>query len=272
MSSDPEVDRCLGLIRDLAGSLGDDVLALPPDAWDAPTNCPPWQVRQLIAHVVMSGDGFRQSVERGLAGSAEPPHATGDRDRQIAELARSSPAELVAALNNVTDGFEALYRDLDEAGLESICYHRRGNRSARWFAYHRLAEVAFHRWDFHRSLGRDAQFDDAVALTLLPTLLESNAPRTYAAGLSAECGNGERYLLAAADDPTARWLVTIHPDRLDVARGDANADVTIAGPPGQLALLIYGRADLGELRRDGTVRVEGDAAIAERFARLFPRP
>ena len=273
MSSDSDVDRCLGQIRELAGSLGDEVLALPPEAWDGPTNCPPWKVRQLIAHVVMSGDGFRQSVERGLAGSVEPPHATGaDRDRQIEELSRSDPATLVAALNGVTEGFEALYRDLDEAGLESICFHRRGNRSARWYAYHRLAEVAFHRWDFHQSLGRVARFDDGVALTLLPTLLESNAPRTYAAGLSDERGSGERYLLAADGDPTARWLVTVQPDRLDVTRGDGPADASIAGPAGQLALLIYGRAALDELRRTGTVRVEGDEAIAERFPRLFPRP
>ena len=272
MSSDPAVDRCLAQIRELAGSLGDEVLALRADVWDAPTNCPPWRVRHLIAHVVMSGDGFRQSVERGLAGSAEPPHATGDRDRQIEELARSGPAALVEALNGVTDGMEALYADLDEAGLEAICFHRRGNRSVRWYAFHRLAEVAFHRWDFHRSLGREARFDDGVALTLLPTLLESNAPRTYAAGLSAERGSGERYLLVADGDPTARWLVTIHADRLDVTRGGGDADVTVTGPAGYLALLIYGRAELDQLTRDGTLRSSGDAAVAERFVRLFPRP
>ena len=220
----------------------------------------------------MSGDGFRQSVERGLAGSVEPPHAGPDRDRQIEELSRSSPDELRAALSRVTDEFEALYRDLDEAGLEAICFHRRGNRSARWYAHHRLAEVAFHHWDFHRSLGREAHFDDGVALSLLPTLLESNAPRTYAAGLSAERGSGERYSIRADGDPTARWLVTIGPDRLEATRGDDEADVTIAGPAGQLALLVYGRAELDALRRDGTLRVSGDDAVAERFPRLFPRP
>ncbi len=272
MSSDPEVGRCLGQIRELAGSLGDEVLALPPGAWDAPTNCPPWRVRQLIAHVVVSGEGFRQSVERGLAGSTEPPPSAGDRDRRIDELSASDPATVVAALNHVTDGFESLYHNLDEAGLETICFHRRGNRSAHWYAYHRLAEVAFHRWDVQRSLWREARFDDAVARLLLPTLLESNAPRTYAAGLSAERGSGERYLLAVDGDPTARWLVRVDPDRLDVTRGDGKADATIAGPAGQLALLVYGRTELEAARRHGAIRVEGDETVAARFPRLFPRP
>jgi len=66
--------------------------------------------------------------------------------------------------------------------------------------------------------------------------------------------------------------VTVHPDRLEVTRGDGKSDVSIAGPAGELALLIYGRANLDELRRTGTVRVEGDATVAERFARLCPRP
>ena len=272
MSSDPVVDRRLRYIRELAGSIREIVLALPPEAWDAPSNCPPWRVRQLVAHIVVSGEGFRQSVERGLAGSSEPPPGGADRDRRIEELSASDPAAVVAALDRVTDGFEALYRDPDEAGLEAICYHRRGSRSARWYSAHRLAEVAFHCWDLERSLGRPARFDDTVAGLLLPTLLESNAPHTYAAGLSAERGGGERYLLAVESDPAARWVVTIGPERLDAERGDGTADVTIVGPAGQLALLVYGRAELDALRRAGLVRVEGDMAVAERFGRLFPRP
>ena len=71
--------------------------------------------------------------------------------------------------------------------------HRRGNRSVRWYAAHRLAELAFHAWDFQVSTGQTPTLDEQVALLLLPTLLESNVPRTYAAGLSTERGAGERY-------------------------------------------------------------------------------
>src|SRR5438067_460809 len=109
-----------------------------------------------------------------------------------------------------------------------------------------------------------------MAALLLPVLLESNAPRTYAAGLSAERGSGERYLLAVADDPSARWLVTIHPDRLDAARGDRLADATLTGSAATLALLAYGRHDLGDLVQAGRLRIDGDAAIAARFPKVFP--
>jgi len=269
--SKADVDRCLRAIRALASSLSAEVRPLSPEAWAGPTNCPPWQVRDLVAHLVTSGDGFRQSVERGLAGTLDPP-ASADRERRQRELVESPPAVVAAALDEVTDSFERLLGGLDDAGLSTIAFHRRGNRPARWFAAHRLAEVAFHGWDVQRSLGRDAVFDERVAGLLLPTLLESNAPRTYAAGLSAARGTGERYLLAVADDPSARWLIAIHPDRLDAARGDGAADATITGSAAALALLAYGRQDLQEMQRAGTLRVDGDAGVAARFPALFPRP
>lgn len=48
----------------------------------------------------------------------------------------------------------------------------------RWYASHRLAEVAFHSWDLRVSLRRERSLSEPVAAMLLATLLESNAPRT----------------------------------------------------------------------------------------------
>ena len=132
--------------------------------------------------------------------------------------------------------------------------------------------MAFHAWDVQFSLGRDPKLDEQVAALLLPTLLESNAPRIYAAGLTPQRGSGERYLFVVPDDPAARWLVTIDPDRLEALRGDAPADVTMTGSAASLALLIYGRCELATLAQSGAVRVDGDLVLADRFALIFPRP
>jgi uncharacterized protein (TIGR03083 family) len=266
-----DVERCLRYIRELTTSLGNDVRSLSPEAWIGPTNCPPWQIRDVAAHLVTSGDGFRQSIERGLAGTLEPPPSA-ERERRQAELVASEPSEVADALADVTDRFEGVLGSLDEAGLDTVAFHRRGNRPARWFAAHRLAEVAFHSWDIQRSLGRAAGFDEGVARLLLPTLLESNAPRTYAAGLSAERGTGERYLLAVPDDAAAKWLITIQPDRLDVVLGPGVADATMTGSASALALLTYGRRDLADLERSDMLRITGDRAVAARFPLVFPRP
>ena len=318
-----EVERCLAAITRLSSALADELRALAPADWERLSNCPPWRVRDLAAHIVSSGEGFVGSIRRGLAGAAEPGLDEPARLRRQRELESADPATLAQALEAVTRAFVALYADLSAADLATICFHRRGNRSVAWYAAHRLAEVAFHRWDLQRSLGQSPTLDTDVATVLLPTLLESNAPRTYAAGLSPERGTGERYWLAVFSDPTARWRVTIEPERLDVRRASAPAasaaspsdnpadstaaapadsadtdpvdstganaddsagadaadlgaaspaDLEVSGSAPDLALLVYGRAELESLAQSGAVRLAGNHALAARFGQLFPRP
>jgi uncharacterized protein (TIGR03083 family) len=255
------VADCLAALRQRSDELVATIAALTPSEWQAETNCPPWRVHDLAAHLVTSGEGFLRSIRNGLVGSVEPPQA------RHAEQAEAAPSDIAAALGRVTDEFGALYAGLSDAQLETICWHRRGNRSIRWYAAHRLAEVSFHGWDLETSLGRPTHLSDAVARLLLPTLLESNVPRTYAAGLSQERGRGERYLLQVVGDPSASWLVTIEPESLLVMRGDAPADLRIVAPAAKLALLVYGRAELSSVGG-----LEGDPALVERFTRIFPRP
>jgi uncharacterized protein (TIGR03083 family) len=271
--NDPHVARCLSAIRQASDMLERDLLAVSPVDWNGPTNCGPWRVRDLAAHVVNSGEGFTASIRQGLAGSVEPSLSQEARHRRETEWANAQPETVARALAAVTAEFIGLYDGLDESQLAAICYHRRGNRSVRWYAAHRLAEVAFHGWDLRFSLGQDPTFDETVARLLLPTLLESNAPRTYAAGLTPQRGGGERYALLVADDPEACWVVTIEPDKLEAQRGRGPADLTITASAADLALLVYGRGDdLPTLGASGTVRLKGDLALANRFALIFPRP
>jgi len=351
-----EVERCLEAITRLSAALADEVRALAPADWERPSNCPPWRVRDLAAHIVSSGEGFVANIRRGLASAAATEPGRGEpapvaaarpglgapdrlgpatsgldesaRLERQRELESADPALLARALQTVTHAFVSLYDDLSAADLATICFHRRGNRSVAWYAAHRLAEVAFHRWDLQRSLGQSPTLDADVASLLLPTLLESNAPRTYAAGLSPERGTGERYWLAVSGDPTARWRVTIEPERLDVRRASAPAasssatsaaspsdnpadsaaaapadsadtdpadsagadaadsagadaadlgaaspaDLEVSGAAPDLALLVYGRAQLDTLAQTGAVRLAGNRALVARFAQLFPRP
>jgi uncharacterized protein (TIGR03083 family) len=272
MSSDPQVERCLSSIRELSGALSRDVAALSAEEWDRVSNCAPWRVRDLVAHIVSSGEGFAASIRQALQGSQEQSISHSERDRRQAELVAADPPTVAREIDAITRDFTGLYDGLDEAGLSAIGFHRRGNRSVRWFAAHRLAEIAFHSWDFQVSLDREPKLDEEVALQLLPTLLESNAPRTYAAGLSAQKGSGERYLLAVTDNPDAQWVVTIDPDELTAVRSDGPADLAISGSAAALALLVYGRYDLSALFQSGAIRLEGDAAFADRFGQVYPRP
>jgi uncharacterized protein (TIGR03083 family) len=253
--------------------LSASVVTLAPEQWDAPSNCPPWRIRDLVVHLVIGGQGFASSVREGLAGSVEPVGGE-ERLRHQTELETADPATVARELDVVTRDFVSLYDGLSEEQLSATCFHRRGNRSVRWYATHRLAEVAFHSWDLRVSLGRERALPEPVAAMLLSTLLESNAPRTYAAGLTPERGRGECYGFAVTGDASSHWRVTIDPDRMHTERepAGAGADLTITGSAADLALLAYGRRELPDLVATGAVTLAGDAAFADRFALVFPRP
>src|SRR6266851_5114577 len=114
MAAEPRVDveRCLHAVRVLSTALAADLRQLSEDTWNGPTNCPPWPVRQLAAHVVSSGEGFVDSIRCGLAGSVEPSVPAPQRQRRQAELESSSPQAVAAALEAVTSEFVALYDGL----------------------------------------------------------------------------------------------------------------------------------------------------------------
>ncbi|MFI9052302.1 maleylpyruvate isomerase family mycothiol-dependent enzyme [Streptomyces sp. NPDC053427] len=79
--------------------LADLLDALPPDAWDAPTLCTGWRVREVVAHMSM---GFRHSFPRQ---ARELLKARGSLNRMTDRLARkdaadAAPRELAAFLRD----------------------------------------------------------------------------------------------------------------------------------------------------------------------------
>ena len=269
MAAHPEVAESVRYLRDESGRLRDELASMSAEAWNTPSNCPPWPVRRLVAHIVENAQFVRSNVERGVAGTLEPGMSREERDQRLATLAETPPADVAAQLDRVTADLEGVLDRLDADEVERICYHPAGNRPARWYAQQRLAEVAFHRWDVGHSLGRDATLDENVARFLLPMLMESNMPRVYPRGAK---GQG-RLRLQVEGAPELSWLCVADGETLQVQpHGDGGADATITAPAGTLALLIYGRADLAEAERQGRARVEGDRAVAERFKSIFPGP
>jgi uncharacterized protein (TIGR03083 family) len=267
VAAHPEVDQSLRHIRAIAIQLQDELASVPPEAWDAPSNCDPWPVRRLASHLVENAEFIRANVERGTAGAIEPGVSTEARQERLREIA-GAPERMPSILAEYTAAFESVMERLSPEQVEMICYHPAGNRSARWYAQQRVAEIAFHQWDLRRSLGRDPALDENVAAFLLPMLLESNLPRIYPRGPKGE----GRFRLTVAGSPDQSWLLTATPEELRVERGGGDAEVTITAPAPLLALLVYGRANLAEAEKAGQVRVEGDRARADQFHTICSGP
>jgi uncharacterized protein (TIGR03083 family) len=255
MSAEPEIDEGLRLVRAESEALLADLRALSPADWQRPSNCPPWDVAMVVAHVSSGGEFFCSNIERGLAGVHTPAQSREERAAGAARLAAEGPAAIMATLVANTDQFERCVDRLDAAQLDTLAFHNHGLRPVRWFVYHRLAELIFHRWDVQASLGRATVPDDGAVGYLLPTMLEVNLPVLYTRGAR---GRG-RLRVETREQPPRSWLIEADGETL-AARPAATGDApTLRLGAGDLGLLFYSREPLAALLGAGRATADGEA-------------
>src|SRR5688500_9447560 len=108
MAAHPEVAESIRHLRDVSGRLRDELAGMSAEAWDKASNCAPWPVRRLVAHVVENANFVRENVEQGVAGILDPKSSREDRDKRVAELASGSPADAAAVLDRGTADLETV--------------------------------------------------------------------------------------------------------------------------------------------------------------------
>jgi uncharacterized protein (TIGR03086 family) len=168
-----------------AEEFGRRVHAVPDSAWDAPTPCSEWTVRDLVNHLVVE----HLWVPELLGG------ATIDEvgDRFDGDVLGDDPR---AAWD------EAIYRSLTAWGRtadEEPVHLSIGDLPAREYAEQMLSDLVVHGWDLARGAGLDERMDPATVEHVLG----------YAGGIADQyAGSG---LFAApvevdSDDPQDRLL------------------------------------------------------------------
>ena len=276
MSGDARVDAALRRTRAASDALCLELAELPEADWERVTPCAPWTARQLLAHVARAGESYLYYISRGLQGELAAPLPPDYRIQRMNEIAAQEGSKIVADFRGIVARFEHEVGDLEPRQYELRATHGHGPRPIRWFADQWLAEVTFHGMDLRQALGSPADLDRETASLLLPMLLEWNLSSMMGPGWPR--GSGRFRFVLADGAPTearqsAAWTAAASPGSLTVLRDAAGpADVTIAGDAAALALLIYGRRQLGELAQAGRLRVSGDRALADRFHQIFKGP
>ena len=246
-----------------------DLAALDEAAWETPSNCPPWTVRLLAAHVARQVDSYINSVQQGLSGEVGEPEPRDARARIMAEIAARPTAGIIDYLNSTNARFNQWFGELSPEQLDVTGPHSHGPRSAAWFIEMRLAEMAFHRNDLELSLGQDADLDQETARFLLPMLLEMNVPAIV--NRDKRGGNGT-FVIRFKGEPDAAWRLAFRPGGLDVTPGAGDADVTFEADAAAIARMMYGRVTWPQLAEAGRLSMRGSAEAAERFHSLFKGP
>lgn len=254
----------LRVVRDEAEKLF--ALAEQPGAWDAPTACESWKVKDIVGHLIDTTEGYFTSFDVARAGqSADAYGLTGMHERagaQAQQFAGLSPADAMQRLRNDLDKLMGILEPLSgQEWSEFIVPHfYMGPVPAYFYAAGQLMDYSVHSWDIRQGTGANHAISGDAADLLVPfmfvlwqsTLKPDADLSPFAVGVRVTGRNAGEFRISVSDQG-----MQFEPGAVD------DLPAVIDFDAGSLVLTTFGRVN------GGTVR--GDAAAADRFLNLFYR-
>ncbi len=242
----------------------------PPEAYDAPTSCPGWSVRDVLSHLV----GF----EAFLQGEPVPPHdgewpeyvrnSIGEMNEAFVEAHRREPGDAVLdQFREVTRLAVRRLRGLSLDEWEVVGWSPEGPRPYHRFQETRLLDSWIHLQDIRDALLEPAD-DHGVGEEVVVNRFEAALPYVVGRAMGAPDGTVVRISL------TGRLARSVN---LEVTGGRASSVASSSNPPTleivtPVALFwrrAAGRIDAEAFLRASATEVRGDRELAREFSRAL---
>jgi uncharacterized protein (TIGR03083 family) len=257
-------DTILRVVREEADRMF--ALAEAPGAWEAPTACENWQVRDVIGHLVDTTEGYFKSwdIARSGAGAdafglAVMHELAGEGGRAFRSLPQ---AEVMARIRKDLDQMMGILQPLtaDEWTGFMVPHVYMGPVPAFIYPAGQLMDYGVHSWDIRQGSGRAHALSADAADLLVPfmfiiwqsTIKPDADMSPFTIGITVTGRNG------------GSFRVSISPEGMTYEPGDvSDLPAVIDFDAGSMVLTAFGRINGGTAR--------GDQALAERFLNLFYR-
>jgi uncharacterized protein (TIGR03083 family) len=254
----------LGVVRDEAERMF--AMAEQPGAWEAPTACENWEVRDVIGHIVDTTEGYFKAFETARAGGDSQPYGLFGMHERAGAQGRSfrdlSQTEMMGRIRKDLDTMTGILEPLsDEEWSGLIVPHfYMGPVPAFIYAAGQLMDYGVHSWDIREGTGQAHALSADAADLLAPFMfiiwqntIRPDADKTpFSLGITVTGRNAGSY------------RVSISSDGMAYEPGDVSDLPTVLDfDAGSLVLTAFGRCNTGTVR--------GDQALADRFLNLFYR-
>jgi uncharacterized protein (TIGR03083 family) len=259
-------DTILRVVRREAGEMF--ALADQPGAWDAPTACESWQVKDVIGHIVDTTEGYFAAFDTARAGAQAPDahgllvmhEMAGSSARALAD--ELSQQEMMARARADLDKMMGILEPLtaEEWGGLLVSHKYMGPVPAFVYAGGQLMDYGVHTWDIRQGSGRAHALPADAADLLVPfmfiiwqsTIRPDADLSPFTIGIRVSGRNAGDTRVSIGDQG-----MSYEPGNID------DLPAIIEFDPGSMVLTAFGRVNGGTAM--------GDAALADRFLNLFYR-
>jgi uncharacterized protein (TIGR03083 family) len=258
-------DNILRVVRREAAQMF--ALAEEPGAWDAPTACENWKVKDVIGHLVDTTEGYFRAFDTAKSGGTAPDahgllvmhELAGSSAQQFGNLTQ---AEMMTRVRADLDQMMGILQPLtaEEWGGMIVSHAYMGPLPAWFYAAGQLMDYGVHTWDIRQGSGRSHAIPADAADLLVPFMfilwqstIKPDADLTpFQIGVRVSGRNAGDTVVSICEGG-----MTYEPGAIDDLPAILDFD------PGSLVLTAFGRFNGGT--------ASGDPALADRFLNLFYR-
>jgi len=251
-------DEIVRAIRDERRRTLTFLQGLEPEQFDTPTALPGWRIREVIAHLITT-DKASVTGANLLAVLGSMDRLERWNERQVPKWAGRPIPQLLVGLDRWGRGMRRLVRT-----LPSPLYRLRvptifGRAPAGLLVWSRVYDEWIHRQDMRRALGLTDEDSDLASPSefLLTAIVSAVLPHVEAAV------GGVVVSLEGA--PLPAWRYDLAARTGGPTEEGSEVAARINGPGPGFIMAAAGRDSFDELKREGSLRVEGDEALASAF-------
>jgi uncharacterized protein (TIGR03083 family) len=242
-------------------------LAEQPDAWEAPTACESWKVKDVIGHIVDTTEGYFQAFDTARAGADAPaPHGLVVMHELAGRSAQAfggqSQQEMMSRARADLDKMMGILEPLnaDEWTGMMVPHAYMGSVPAFVYAGGQLMDYGVHTWDIRQGSGRAHALSADAADLLVPFMfiiwqstVRPDADLTpFSIGIRVSGRNAGDTRVSIGEGG-----MSYEPGNID------DLPAMLEFDPGSMVLTAFGRVNGGT--------ASGDTALADRFLNLFFR-
>jgi uncharacterized protein (TIGR03083 family) len=239
-----------------------------PENWEKSTPAGHWQVRDLVAHLIDTTEGYINRFETtrggGTAEGIAPLNEMGTNADKFALAFRDKPREeLITRLHDAFGRAMKMFEEVNEAdwGNFMITHAYMGSLPAFFFPIGQLMDYGVHGWDVREAVGMEHFMSPDAADMLVPFMFVLWQATTDTSRLE---GGDLDIAVRVSGRNSGVTRIKVNKEGMVYEPGtEDGAQVVIEFDPASLVLTAFGRA------RSGTPY--GDQDAARRFASLFFR-
>ncbi|HEX9035039.1 MAG TPA: maleylpyruvate isomerase family mycothiol-dependent enzyme, partial [Streptosporangiaceae bacterium] len=256
-------DTILRVVKDQAGQMF--ALAEQPGAWESPTACESWEVRDIIGHLVDTMEGYFKAFDVARSGAtAENAYGLLGMHERAGDSARSfrslSQQEMMTRVRADLDKMMGILEPLSEQEWTTMIvpHFYMGPVPAFIYGAGQLMDFGVHTWDIREGLGQAHALSADAADLLVPFMfiiwqstIKPDADRTpFTIGINVTTGHN-----------AGTTRVTVNQEGMTYEAGSVDdLPAVIEFDAGSMVLTAFGRISGGVVR--------GDQALADRFLSL----